>query len=82
MTDKMVILSLLNLGNYVGTEPIELTKLEDAKVERERETKCHKLQSQTCKNLLTLLLAVIILSHLVATWKFMNEEIDLPEERV
>jgi hypothetical protein len=37
MTDKMVILSLLNLGNYVGTEPIELTKLEDAKVERERE---------------------------------------------
>lgn len=37
MTDKMVILSLLNLGNYVGTEPIELTKLEDAEVERERE---------------------------------------------
>ena len=32
--------------------------------------------------LLTLLLAVIFLSHLVATWKFMNEEIDLPAEGV
>ena len=40
--------------------------------ERERESKM----------LLTLLLAVIFLSHLVATWKFMNEEIDLPAEGV